>query len=83
MEKAIYGTPALVLFDKKGNDHKVIAAKPYSADPADAYLMTTITAYGTLSSPFVVHTFNVGTGDFFDGTYCNDLTAALAVFVRR
>lgn len=61
--------------DREGNSHVVIAAKR-----KDSYRVTVLREWHSLSSPYVVHTFNESDGGFHHGHYCATLERAQEVF---
>ena len=73
----------ITVVDNKDKTHIVLAIKPYSSHPADNYLFTVIHTASVLYSPLVVHTFNILTGGFSNGQYCENMEQALQEFNNR
>jgi len=75
-------TPQIMIKDYQGDDHKCFAAKPFM-DQADHMLMTILRGSTSVRTPYVVHTLNLITGEYFDGSYCDDMAQAMQIFNAR
>jgi hypothetical protein len=73
----------IILIDRLGNIHKVLAVKPQSAHPLDEDLCTVLHYSNTDGKMLVVHRLNLEDGGFYLGTYCDNMEQALSVFNAR
>lgn len=77
-------TPHLIqIADYKANLHTFIAAKPNSTHPNDSFLFTVVHHSNSVGCLFVVHTFNLQDGGYYNGYYFDTLEEALTFFSNK